>query len=228
MLRDAKLKTTPPNSSGGFRLVASARFAAFLIVFAGVAAAVFDLIGGLRCTLVGFDAAALLFMLSLIPMLRAPSADVMRRHADDNTAKRVMLLIITVTIMIVILVTVEGILRERSAMQPATYRLMVVTLGLYWFFSNSVYSLHYADLYYADHEADGADDRGLRFPSTQFPEYADFVYFAFTIGMTFQTFGVKVTTRPMRRVVRLHAIAAFVFNVGVLCFAMSAFDSTRR
>ena len=49
----------------------------------------------------------------------------------------------------------------------------------------------------------------------------DFAYFAFTLGMTFQTSDVSVTARPLRRVVLLHCFGAFIFNIGVIAFAIN-------
>ena len=58
-------------------------------------------------------------------------------------------------------------------------------------------------------------------PGTDEPDYWDFVYFAFTLGMTFQTSDVSITDRRIRRVVLGHSLAAFVFNLGVLAFTIN-------
>jgi uncharacterized membrane protein len=219
-------ETARRDRPGFHRRVASVRFAVFLVAFVGVALSVAGFVGPLRCILVGFDAAALIFIASVIPVLRAASAHVMRRHARDNDANRVMLLIITITVMLVILTAIAWILRDRDTMKSATVALVVSTLGLSWLFSNIVYALHYAHLYYGDRDHTGGDDRGLSFPSTEEPVYTDFIYFAFTIGMTFQTSDVEVCARRMRRIVTYHALAAFVFNIGVLAFAINVVGSS--
>ena len=53
------------------------------------------------------------------------------------------------------------------------------------------------------------------------PGYADFVYFSFTLGMTFQTSDVAITDAALRSVVTFHCLAAFVFNIGVLAFTIN-------
>ena len=223
---DSNVHTTRRDRSAFRRRVASVRFAVFLLTFAGVALSMSGLVGTLRCILVGFDAAAVIFVVSVVPVLRARSAHVVRRHARDNDANRVMLLIITITVMLVILTTVAWILGDRDTMKSGTVALVVSTLALSWVFSNIVYALHYAHLYYADRHRSGVDDRGLTFPSTEEPVYADFVYFAFTIGMTFQTSDVEICTRRMRQIVTYHALAAFVFNIGVIAFAINVVGSS--
>jgi uncharacterized membrane protein len=226
MAKSRSVQAVPSRRPGLAHRVASVRFAAFLLVFGGVGLGLSTVLGTLRGILVGFDVAAVVFIASLIRVLRAPSAHVMRRHARDNDANRAMLLVITVTVMLVILTTVVWMLSDRNAMTPVTVSLMMATLGLAWLFSNIVYSLHYAHLFYGDRDRSGEDDRGLTFPSMDEPAYADFVYFAFTIGMTFQTSDVEICSRRMREVVTFHALAAFVFNIGVLAFAINVVGSS--
>ena len=62
---------------------------------------------------------------------------------------------------------------------------------------------------------------GLKFSGTGNPDYSDFVYFAFTLGMTFQTSDTAVETRHMRQIVTVHSLLAFVFNIGVLAFTIN-------
>lgn len=98
---------------------------------------------------------------------------------------------------------------------------LVASLLLIWLFANSTYALHYAHDYYAA-TPDGAIKGGLEFPGTPSPSYSDFAYFAFTLGMTFQTSDVAITAPALRRVALLHCFAAFVFNIGVIAFTINA------
>ena len=121
--------------------------------------------------------------------------------------------------MMVILVAVAKELQGKP--QPSIVALVVGTLALAWLFSNTIYALHYAHLYYADADDDQADDKGLDFPKCDEPDYWDFLYFSFTLGMTFQTSDVEISSRRVRRVVLGHTMAAFVFNIGVLAFTIN-------
>ena len=69
-------------------------------------------------------------------------------------------------------------------------------------------------LFYGDDDGDGADDGGLDIPDTKTPDYWDFAYFSFTLGMTFQTSDTQITGATMRRVALGHSMLAFVFNIG--------------
>jgi uncharacterized membrane protein len=98
--------------------------------------------------------------------------------------------------------------------------LIVGTLALAWFFANTVFALHYAHLYYLPGKE--GDRGGLRIPDTRTPDYWDFIYFSFTLGMTFQTSDVAVTGSHIRKVVLGHTMVAFLFNIGVLAFVVNA------
>jgi uncharacterized membrane protein len=66
---------------------------------------------------------------------------------------------------------------------------------------------------------------GFQFPGTKQPDYWDFVYFAFTCGMAFATSDVEITNQHVRRVVTVHCLAAFAFNIGVLAFTINVLGS---
>lgn len=175
---------------------------------------------GIRAgAMLAFDVGAALFLALCIPMLQHQS-DAMRRSACNNDANRLVLLGITGAVTIIILIAIASELMARKAPQPAQLALIIGTLALSWTFSNAVYALHYAHLFYS--EAPGGRDKGgLEFPKTPEPNYWDFLYFAFCLGMTFQTSDVSITTRQLRRVVTLHCLAAFVFNLGVVAFTIN-------
>jgi uncharacterized membrane protein len=174
----------------------------------------------------GFDGAALVFLVSLLPVLlkRCDSA-AMRRQAGLNDANRLLVLAITTVLSVVILAAIAGELPKVAQGGPIALAKVIATLMLTWLFANVIYALHYAHLYYL--QAHGKDARGLDFPGGQDPEYIDFVYFAFTLGMTFQTADVAITGRPIRRIAILHTFAAFVYNIGVIAFTINAIGGSK-
>jgi uncharacterized membrane protein len=202
--------------------LAPPRFVMFVVV--GLLAAIAATMLLRSCALgamAGFDAAALLFLLSCIPLLGTKEARVIREHAASNDANRHWLLIITGIVMLVLLIAIAAEAVGRSP-EPFTKILIIATLALAWLFSNTVYALHYAHLAYR-HPDMGCV--GLEFPDTRHPVYWDFVYFAFTCGMAFATSDVQVTSTQMRRIVTLHCLAAFAFNIGVLAFTINVLGS---
>jgi len=169
----------------------------------------------------GFDAAAIVFIALCLFLLFIRDPVVIERLARENDGNRTLLLVLTGIVVAVLMVAVGSETVGRNP-QPVTKILIISTLGVAWVFSNAVYALHYAHLAYI---TPGNRCDGLDFPSTPLPVYWDFVYFAFTLGMTFQTSDVTITNERIRRVVTIHCLAAFFFNIGVLAFTINVLGS---
>jgi uncharacterized membrane protein len=200
--------------------IAPPRFILFVLLLVAGDAVGATLLGIRHGLMAGFDVAAIVFLISLLPVLDSGPGQ-MRTLSERNDANRALLLAITAAVIAVILVTVAAELSDRkSAEGGAAKALVIATLALAWLFSNTVYALHYAHLYYL-RGAGGGDRGGIAFPKTPEPDYGDFIYFAFTLGMTFQTSDSNVTSSAMRRVVVAHCFAAFVYNIGVLAFTIN-------
>lgn len=198
-------------STVGQRL-APPRFILFGLVFAAALAAFIPWLGRGRGIMAGFDVAAVVFLVSLWPLFRH-EAERMRESSRVNDANRTVLLGFTLVTMLVVLVTVAGELTGRND------ALVIATLALSWCFSSAVYALHYAHLFYL--QEDGTDAGGLDVPQRKEPDYWDFLYFSVTMGMTFQTSDISITSGKMRRVATGHTLAAFVFNLGVIAFTVN-------
>ena len=168
-----------------------------------------------------FDIAAGLFLLLCLPLLSTREASAIREHARLNDANRRVLLGVTGIVMAVLLTAIAAETVGHNP-QPLTKGLIIFTLALAWLFSNVIYALHYAHLAYGD---DCHDCSGFEFPGTSHPDYWDFVYFAFTCGMAFATSDVQITNQHVRRVVTVHCLAAFAFNIGVLAFTINVLGS---
>lgn len=211
-------------SGGGIgRWLAPARSLAFLAVFAGVLVALTWAGAGRNISeriVLAFDAGALVFLLSLIPLLRDTDPADIRRHARANDANRVLVLVLTTILGIAAMAAIGGELHGAARGDPSAIARLVLTLVLIWLLANSVYTLHYAHAYYSAGPA-GMDAGGLDFPGTDAPDYWDFAYFAFTLGMTFQTSDVAIRTPALRKAALAHTAAAFVFNMGVVAFTVN-------
>jgi uncharacterized membrane protein len=97
-----------------------------------------------------------------------------------------------------------------------------------WLVLHVSFAFHYAHRYYGDIVAPfGTIDRGLNFPGKDRPDYIDFAYFSFVIGMTSQVSDVQVTTHRMRRLVLLHGIASFGFYTVILALVINIIGTGR-
>lgn len=207
------------NPSIGNR-IAPARFVMFGGLLVAAVPAAIGLTDWSVGTMIGFDFAAFAFLASCVPLLERGRADAMRRSAAANDANRPGLLALAAIVTVAILAAVAAELGAPGRLSAVEIALVIATLILAWLFANTVFALHYAHLYYR-RGADGGDGGGLDVPGTKEPDYWDFAYFAFTLGMTFQTSDVAVTDRRLRKVATLHSMLAFVFNLGVVAFTVN-------
>lgn len=171
---------------------------------------------------ISFDFAALVFIASLYPLLNDSSAAQMRAHSQANDANRMLVLLITTLVTFAVMAVITGELPAAKDGDKLAMAKLVVTLLLVWLFANLVYTIHYAHYYYATDPDKGGDIGGLDFPGTKVPDYKDFAYFSFTLGMTFQTSDVAIRAGRLRHVALLHGFGAFVFNIGVIAFTINA------
>ena len=84
-----------------------------------------------------------------------------------------------------------------------------------WSLVHTVFTLRYAHVYYDTPEGDDAHG-GLNFPDEQKPDYLDFAYFSFTVGMCFQVSDVSISSRRLRRLALVHSVISFGFNLAIL------------
>jgi uncharacterized membrane protein len=99
--------------------------------------------------------------------------------------------------------------------------LVVITLLLSWLMMQTTFALRYAHEYYAISHGRTDVDGGLIFPEEPRPDYLDFVYFAFVIGMTFQVSDVQISSRKLRRLATLHGLLSFLFNTVILALTVN-------
>jgi uncharacterized membrane protein len=189
---------------------------------AGVAAFV-GLCGWLptRIALIGaWELTALSLLASAWWIIGQSDATATRERASAEDPGRRVLLLLSVTSSLVSFFA-AALLMERAGEAASTRGLAVgiclLAPPLAWLLTHSVYTLHYAHLYYAG----STQGSGLNFPGDEPPDDLDFAYFAFTVGMCFQVSDVAVTSKGIRRSVLAHSLLSFVFNTAVIAIALN-------
>lgn len=105
--------------------------------------------------------------------------------------------------------------------------LAVLTVVASWLLIHTVMSLHYAHICYQIAGRPGAKSPGvgLDFPEETQPDFLDFAYFSFVIGMTCQTSDVQITSRRVRRIALLHGLLSFGFNAVIVALSLNLASS---
>jgi uncharacterized membrane protein len=141
--------------------------------------------------------------------------------AQKEDPSRLASLILVVLGAVASLLAVLVLLQESVTMQGASRSQAIVlalsAVALAWFLIHTVFTVRYAHLYHS-----GVDSPNpLDFPGgEQQPDYLDFAYFAFIIGMTAQTADVGIRGRAIRRTALLHGIVSFAFNTAVVALSI--------
>ena len=96
--------------------------------------------------------------------------------------------------------------------------LAVVTVALSWTMVHTLFALHYAYQFYSAPLCVQSEPakRPLIFPGEELPDYYDFAYFSFVIGMTCQVSDVQISSSDMRRLALVHGLISFAFNTAIL------------
>jgi uncharacterized membrane protein len=175
--------------------------------------------------LVTWNAASLTYLLLYwLTILRA-DADLTRHRAGayDQAAHVIFLLVTTAAFASI--VAIGFVMGDVKAMEfwPKMLHvgLSVTALVLSWMLIHTVFAFHYARRYYSPASVSEGPAGGLQFPGVDEPDYFDFTYFSFTLGMTSQVSDVSVTTAQMRRTTLAHAVLSFMFNIAVLAMSIN-------
>ncbi|HVC18360.1 MAG TPA: DUF1345 domain-containing protein [Rhodanobacter sp.] len=195
------------------RLIVS--LAIFIVANAGLMALGLPLATAI---LLGFDLAAVVLLSILAHLFNKATIAHMRSQARAQDSGRWGFLWSGVVLSAVVLVALSGELQAASNGGVPALVVGVLSIVLSWLFLNTMFALHYAHGFYGDF---GEKHEGLEFPGTQQPDYWDFAYFAIVIGMTFQVSDVQITSRYLRRVVLLHSVISFFFNVFIIAITVN-------
>lgn len=184
--------------------------------------------GALRLAL-AWDAGTICFLVLITWMMLRSDAAGMHRRADLADSGRAEIVILIVAAAVISLYAVAIGLAGGKNLPPSAQAghiaVGVATIFVSWLFIHTLFATHYAHLYY-DRKRNGGKGAtgfkgGLVFPEEPNPDYWDFVYFSFVLGMTFQVSDVQVTARNLRHLTTAHGIIAFFYNTIVLALAVS-------
>lgn len=171
--------------------------------------------------LIGWDAGIALYLVLVAVMMLRSDPDRIRRESALQDEGRITIPVLTVIAGLASLGAIIFWLRTASASgspQLPYLALMFLTTLLSWIFIHTMFAIHYAHEYYAQHRGPGG---GMRFPGHTDPDYWDFVYFSFVIGTSTAVSDVALTSRTIRRTATAHGLVAFVFNVTMIALTVS-------
>ncbi len=148
-----------------------------------------------------------------------------KKLAKEEDGSRIFVMIFTIIASFAAMVTVLLlVITSGKDQQNEIFKVSVsfFSVLLSWVLVHTILTFHYAHLFYDDDETGIKENRqGINFPSDDNPDYLDFAYFSFVIGMTFQVSDVVITDKIIRRLVLLHGLISFILNTFVVALTVN-------
>jgi uncharacterized membrane protein len=169
--------------------------------------------------LLAFDVASAGYLAAVGWMMARSRPDAALRRAEVHRDGRWAVLLLSLLLSAVVLLALHLALRAAAHATRADLLLAGASIVLSWLFFGVVFAQAYA---HADLLARRAAAPALLFPGSRAPDYWDYLYFSLILSMTFQTSDVSIADHRLRRVVLLHSVVAFFFNVFIIAQTVSA------
>ncbi|MCU1493353.1 MAG: hypothetical protein JWO62_1117 [Acidimicrobiaceae bacterium] len=216
----AEQRRSRPRRLAGRRLLRSS--AAGLI--AGVVSSFFT--PWQAAELIGWDLAAAGFLVAVWIAVGHLDADgtSSRARAEDPSAPVADLVIVSAGVACIVGAGLALIRAGQSGGATKAYliALAIASVVVSWASVHTVFALRYARLYYGD------TNGGIDFKSDAPPDYRDFAYVAFTVGMTFQVSDTDIKAPRIRRVVLSHSLLSYLFGAVIIGLTINVVASLLR
>ncbi len=173
------------------------------------------------------DTGMMCFLLLTWRAMVTTTPKVMRNHAQQEDVGRFIILSLVLGSALLSLMALAYLLKTTKG---SVGLILIVHLGLSiatilitWSLVHTIFALHYARDYYRDGHTRLKDCQvnGLMFPNEEEPDYWDFLYFSFIIGMTAQVSDVSITSRRLRKLALFHSVLSFFFNTAILAMSIN-------
>lgn len=203
-----------PDASVGMRIIVAVPLGVGAAVLVGLTA------GWPFAPAAGWIVAAVIYLAWTWLIVGRLDAIQTARHAtrygeDDSTPW-----IIDVTVLLASVASLGGVGYLLAAESTGGIGAAVVgalSVAAAWVTVHTVYMLSYARFYYTGDEGgiDFHESEGYR------PDYGDFAYLAFTLGMTYQVSDTDLTDRRIRMAALRHALLSFLLGAIVLAIVIN-------
>ena len=175
---------------------------------------------------IGFAACSLFFAWITILMRDAQDIAMVASQQDESYLVIFGIVITAAFVSIFAIILLLHGLSNRSVKDVDIHIILsVIAVALSWFLIHTLFTIHYAHLYYTLPSAAEEDNsnyaKGLNFPGNDLPDFLDFAYYSFVLGMTFQTADVDITGRIFRRLALLQGFLSFAYNTAIIALSIN-------
>lgn len=158
-----------------------------------------------------------------ISFFTTPQPHLPRQAAEDDPSRIVIFVIVLVCsvvsmLAVILLLTAK---KEANAGKAIQVPLALAGMILSWLTVHTIFTARYAHMYYRKKDSDGVYHGGLNFPDEPKPDFLDFAYFSFVLGMTFQVSDVEISSKKLRQLALLHGIISFAYNTIIVALTIN-------
>jgi uncharacterized membrane protein len=163
-------------------------------------------------------------VLSIHSFFVVPASTIGKKCEEEDLSTWLLFVLVVITCLSA-LISVSVLILDRSEWEIPDWVgivLFILTVMLAWVLVHLAFTFRYAHIYYASEKSHFKQHaNGLEFPGDTKPDYFDFAYFSFTIGMTFQVSDVVIKSKALRRLSLVHALLSFVFNTVIIALTIN-------
>ncbi|WP_460907543.1 DUF1345 domain-containing protein [Spirosoma areae] len=178
----------------------------------------------MHLTIVWISFALTVLLLAWTTMFIAHPHDLPRFSRLEDSSRTLLLVFIVVaaTASLFAVIDLLGLMGEKDPVHQPHTLLAILAVASSWSLVHTVFTLRYAHLYYGNDAKQTTWPGGLDFPHEPEPDYLDFAYFSFVIGMTSQVSDVSIHSKTMRRAALAHGVLSFAFNTIIIALTISS------
>lgn len=158
-----------------------------------------------------------------ISFFTTPQSHLPRQAAEDDPSRIIIFVIVLVCsaasmLAVILLLTAK---KETDADRSIHVPLALAGMILSWLTVHTIFTARYAHMYYRKKNSAGVYHGGLNFPDEPKPDFLDFAYFSFVLGMTFQVSDVGISSKKLRQLALLHGLISFAYNTIIVALTIN-------
>jgi uncharacterized membrane protein len=165
-----------------------------------------------------------MIVMSWITFFKTKSKQIREQSKKQDSSRSIIFIIVLISTLASFLAVLLLIVTKKQGDNGASWRLPIAIAGMLfsWILIHTIFTLRYAHIFYGDHKTKpNTHAGGLEFPGDSNPEYLDFAYFSFVLGMTFQVSDVQITSKRLRSLAMFHGLISFGFNTIMIALTIN-------
>ncbi len=174
--------------------------------------------------MIGWDTFSLCMIIMTWITFSITTSQQIREQSKVQDSSRTTIFVIILISTLASFFAVLLLLVTKKQFQSAEIPHLIIAIAgmiLSWFLIHTIFTLRYAHIFYGDDEDKNSHAAGLEFPGDKKPDYLDFAYFSFVLGMTFQVSDVEITSKRLRKLAMWHGLLSFGYNTIMIALTIN-------